>query len=144
MDKPGPGGRLLKLLCINDDGVREMRDLGVDRNGEPTSQRQAVNRMLDEHVWIGDQKYHAFALAEPPSKAWDNDRFDDVVLKDRTGKWVMPSTEWLEARKRRVAERASEHEVQENRARMLASQNLASQLEQLAARSAPAHQKGAR
>jgi hypothetical protein len=70
--------------------------------------------------------------------------FDDVVLKDRTGKWVMPSPEWLEARKKRVAERASEHEMQENRARMLASQNLASQLEQLAARSAPAHQKGAR
>lgn len=142
MERPGQGGRIIKLICVNDDGVRELRDLGVDRNGEPTSQRQALNRMLDEHVWIGTQKYQAFALAEIPTKAWDGDRFDDVVLKDRKGMWEMPSPEWLEVRKRRIAERASEHEAQENRARMLASQSLASQLEQLAARSAPAHQKG--
>jgi hypothetical protein len=142
MEVPGRGGRVVKILCVNDDTVREIVDLGIDRNGEPTSQRQCLNRMLNEHVWIGDRKVHAFALLEPPKKAWPGDSFDDVVLRDRSGKWVMPSDEWLEIRKARCAERASEREVQESRARMMASQNLASQLEQLAARSAP--QKGGR
>lgn len=138
MERPGPGGRLLKFLCVNDDGVRVKRDLGLDRNGEKTSQRQAIERILDEVVYLDGRKVAAFALAEPPTKAWPNDKLDDNVLCGRTGKWQLASEEWLAMRAKQVAQRNSEHEAQENKARMLASQNLASQLESLAARSGKA------
>jgi hypothetical protein len=63
MERPGPGGRLLKFLCINDDGVRVLRDLGIDRNGEKTSQRQSIERIIDEVVYVDGRKVAAFALA---------------------------------------------------------------------------------
>jgi len=138
MERPGPGGRLLKIMCVTRDGVREKRDLGYDRNGEKTSQRQAIERLMEEVVFINGQKVAAFALAEAPTKAWPNDKFDSGVLCGRTGKWQLPSEEWLGIRAKQILARNAEHEAQENKARLLASQNLASQLESLAARSGKA------
>jgi hypothetical protein len=60
------------------------------------------------------------------------------VLCGRTGKWQLASEEWLALRAKQVSQRNSEYENQENKARMLASQSLASQLESLAARSGKA------
>lgn len=103
VEVPGVGGRIIKLLCINDDEVRPIRDLGIDRQGTPTGQRQMIQRMLNATTSVSaDRTYATFALAEPPTKAWSQNDPLDRLLRDFNGAWQKPGPEWLAERQRRV------------------------------------------
>jgi len=99
--------RRLKLFCINDKHVVEFLDTGVDRNGDPTSQRQALMRVLEKKVVVGDLKVATFCLAEAPEVLFvDDDEFENRYLRDRSGNWALPTPQWMEMREARSGERA--------------------------------------
>jgi hypothetical protein len=103
VEVPGVGGRIIKLLCINDDEVRPIRDLGIDRQGTPTGQRQMLYRMLNATTSASDGRTIAtFALAEPPTKQWSANDPLDRLLRDFNGAWQKPGPEWMAERQKRI------------------------------------------
>lgn len=120
--------RVIKFLCINNVGVREVYDLGVTKDGTTTGHRQAVQRMIDKVSVINGQRVATFVLAEPPEEFFsENDKLDRS-LKDNTGKWMLPSKEWLALRDAQIAADASRADEAKERALTLATGALAKQL----------------
>lgn len=55
--------RTIKLKCIKDPHIVEFVDGGVDREGEPTGQRQALSRVLQKRITaIVDGKEATFPI----------------------------------------------------------------------------------
>lgn len=120
--------RVLKFLCINNVGVREVYDLGYTKDGTPTGHRQAVQRMVDKVSMINGQRVATFVLAEPPTECFsENDKLDRS-LRDNTGKWMLPSKEWLALRDAQIALDAARASEASERALTLATGSLAKQL----------------
>lgn len=141
--------RIIKLVCVNDVHVREFPDTGNDRNGDPTSNRQALMRVLDKRVEVDGRSVKAFLLAEMPSVRFSGDEdFDQRVLMDGRGDWLIPDEAWLKVRAARCearALRASGHEQQAQAAQAQqvtgAMVDLARSLTAQPARSMPASAK---
>ena len=132
MEVPAVGGRIIKMLCLNDDEVRPIRDLGVTRDGTPTGQRQMIMRMLSSTTKTPDGAVIAlFALAEPPTKQWSERDPLDRSLRDFNGQWMSPGPLWLAERQRRVEASKAQSAALEGRVREMAQSALADQLGKL-------------
>ena len=121
-------GRILKFLCLHNEGIREVRDLGYTRDGTPTGQRQAIERMLDKVSVISGKKVQTFLLAEPPDAEWSDQDPLDKRLRTQDGEWQLPSKAWLSIRDSRIAEQKALADEASNRALEMATNNLATQL----------------
>lgn len=140
-------GRILKFLCLHNDGVREVRDLGYTRDGTPTGQRQAIERMLEKVSVINGKKVQTFLLAEPPDAEWSDQDPLDKKLRTQAGEWEMPSSAWMSIRAARIAEQKALADEASDRALAIATDNLAAHLGGLmkqATASTAAPVKGAR
>lgn|GEM_PF-5792669 len=132
MEVPAVGGRIIKMLCLNDDEVRPVRDLGVTRDGTPTGQRQMIMRMLSSTTKTPDGAVIAlFALAEPPTKQWSERDPLDRSLRDFNGQWMKAGPLWLAERQRRVEASKAQSAALEGRVREMAQSALADQLGKL-------------
>ncbi len=117
--------RVIKLLCVNDAHVREFRDTGIDRNGDPTSNRQALMRVLDKVTKVDGVEVATFLLAEPPTEPCrEGDDFDRKVLSRGPGKWLTADPDWLAIRKTRTDERAAKAGVHEAHAQQAQAQQV--------------------
>lgn len=146
MEVPGRDGRIIKLLCLNEEEPRFIRDLGYTRDGTPTGQRQMLERMLETMSRTpAGAKIAVFALAEPPTKAWHVDDPIDRKLRDFNGRWQTPGPEWLAERQRRIDENKARLAAADARVRDMAQISLADQLGKLVTTTANtvAKQKGA-
>ena len=119
--------REIKLIGIR-KGVRTVLDAGFDKEGSPTTQRQAILRMLSKTVSYGGQEYGAFALAEAPSVTLSPNDPLDRALRDNTGKWMLPSKEWIAVREMFMAEEQAAIDAAEDRVRDKAAAEVANQL----------------
>jgi len=132
VEVPAVGGRIIKMLCLNDDEVRPVRDLGVTRDGTPTGQRQMIMRMLSSTTKTPDGAVIAlFALAEPPTKQWSERDPLDRSLRDFNGQWMKAGPLWLAERQRRVEASKAQSAALEGRVREMAQSALADQLGKL-------------
>lgn len=121
-------GRVLKFLCLHNEGVREVRDLGYTRDGTPTGQRQAIDRMLDKVAVINGKRVQVFLLAEEPREEFSEHDPLDKALRTQAGDWQLPSPAWLELRATRIAEQKRLADEASDRALAMATSNLAEQL----------------
>lgn len=121
-------GRILKFLCLHNEGVREVRDLGYTRDGTPTGQRQAIERMLEKVSVINGKRVQTFLLAEAPDAEWSDQDPLDKRLRTQDGEWQLPSPAWLSIRAARIAEQKALAEEAGNRALEMATNSLATQL----------------
>ena len=132
MEVPSVGGRIIKMLCLNDDEVRPIRDLGVTRDGTPTGQRQMIMRMLSSTTKTASGAVIAlFALAEPPTKQWSESDPLDRALRDFNGAWQRPGPVWLAERQTRVDATKAQAAGLESRIRDMGQTALAEQLGKL-------------
>lgn len=138
-------GRILKFLCVHDDSVRSVRDLGYTRDGEETGQRQAIKRMLSKKAMIDGQRVAIFLLAEPPTEEFSTaDPLDEQMLRTQDGKWQLPSAAWLAVRDDRIAQAKAMADEASQRALAMATSDLATQLGGLMKQTAAAAAKGSR
>lgn len=119
--------RQIKLIGIR-KGVRTIADHGFDKEGSPTTQRQAILRMLSKTVTYGGQEYAAFSLAEAPTVTLSPNDPLDRALRDNTGRWQLPSKDWLAVREVFMAEEQSAIDAAEDRVRDKAAAEVAHQL----------------
>jgi hypothetical protein len=120
------------MLCLNDDEVRPIRDLGVTRDGTPTGQRQMIMRMLSSTTKTASGAVIAlFALAEPPTKQWSESDPLDRALRDFNGAWQKPGPVWLAERQTRVDATKAQAAGLESRIRDMGQTALAEQLGKL-------------
>lgn len=56
--------RTIKLRCIKDPHLVDFIDSGITRDGEPTSQRQALARVLGKRVEVDGKMLPIFLVAE--------------------------------------------------------------------------------
>ena len=59
--------RKIPLMCIKDPHVVEIVDGGEDREGTPTSQRQALERIFSKRITIDGRTYPTHRLAGKPT-----------------------------------------------------------------------------
>ena len=145
LEVPGPGGRIIKVYCINDSEVRPIRDLGITRDGTPTGQRQMIMRMMSATTRMANgAEIATFALAEPPTKSWGPRDPLDRALKDFSGNWQTPGPEWMAERQRRIDEAKAKMASMDARVRDMAQASLADQLGKLVQTTARDINKGAR
>lgn len=126
--------RIIKLACVNDSHVREFPDTGVDKNGDPTSNRQALMHVLEKRVTLGDGAVvPAFRLAEAPSVVFANDEeFDNRTLRNDEGKWSLPTPGWLAIRAKRTEARREREDIHSNHATQAQAQNVTAAMVDLA------------
>jgi hypothetical protein len=107
--------RKLKLVCLNHANVVEYDDTG-NVQGEYSSNRQAIKRILDKTTDLGDgRKVKTFMLAEKPKDVFsEDDEFDMNVLRNSDGDWRLPTDAWKQERERRIeaARRSAENAQQ--------------------------------
>jgi len=141
-------GRVLKFMCLHNEPIREVRDLGYTRDGTPTGQRQAIERMLDKVAVINGKRVQVFLLAEEPTEEFSEHDPLDKSLRTQAGDWQLPSPAWLELRAVRIAEQRRLADEASDRALAMATNNLAEQLgglmKQAQGPAAPPPAKGAR
>lgn len=125
--------RKLKLMCLKHPNVTEMEDTGNTREGEFTSNRQAIRRVLEKRTALADgRKIHTFVLAEEPKHIFDDeDTFDLNVLKDSNGRWRLPTPEWLKEQEAFCAEEKRRAEEAANRANDILRRDVADGLTEL-------------
>ncbi len=119
--------RVIKLVCLNHPHVVEFIDTGKDKNGDPTSNRQALVRVLGKRVLLDSgARVPTFQLAEPPVTTFVGDEeFDDATLRDRgTGNWLLPTPEWRATQKSRCESRTARAEAHEDHAREAMAKNV--------------------
>jgi hypothetical protein len=130
--------RVIKLVCLNHRNVVEFLDTGRDKNGDPTSNRQALMRVLGKTVTVEGEgpsavRMRTFALFEPPSTIFAGDEeFDDEVLRDNNGSWRLPSKEWREMQEKRCAVRAARASSADQQAQQALAQNISGAMLDLA------------
>ena len=129
MNRVAPGkGRKLKLMCLLDGDVRDVLDLGHTRDGTPTGQRQAIERMLSKETLVGGARYATFVLAEPPAECFDeNDPLDSKTLRFN-GEWRLPSKAWLSVRDAKIADAQAKLDESRQRVMEQAGHALAAQM----------------
>ena len=127
--------RVIKLVCLNHKNVVEFNDTGRDKNGDPTSNRQALMRVLTKMTAIGEGgnevRIRTFALATPPQSLGDDD-FDDEYLRDGAGAWRTASKEWLAVQEERCAVRAARASSADQQAQQAMAQNISGAMIDLA------------
>jgi hypothetical protein len=127
--------RVIKLVCLNHKNVVEFNDTGRDKNGDPTSNRQALMRVLTKMTAIGEGgsevRIRTFALATPPQSLGDDD-FDDEFLRDGEGRWRTATKEWLAVQEERCAVRAARASSADVQAQQAMAQNISGAMIDLA------------
>lgn len=135
-------GRVLKFMCLHNEEVRHVRDLGYTRDGTPTGQRQAIERMLDKVAVIDGRRVQVFLLAEEPTEEWSDRDPLDKQLRTQAGEWQLPSPAWLALRTARLTQQKRLADEASDKALTLATNNLSTQLgalmQQATASTAPA------
>jgi hypothetical protein len=124
-------GRLLKFVCLHNEGVRVVQDLGYTRDGTPTGQRQAILRMLDKVSVIDGRRVQTFLLAEAPTEEFSEHDPLDRQLRTQAGEWQLPSPAWLALRAKRLEEQQRLADEASEKALHIATNNLSSQLGKL-------------
>jgi hypothetical protein len=121
--------RIIKLISVKDVNVVEFVDGGVDREGEPTGQRQALTRILGKRVpVVVDGKEHTlpvFLVSDvgdwrlaPSERLPEGDAFvayeEDVIRREHPERmiatWKKAQTQFIahSTERRRYAEQQAE------------------------------------
>jgi len=94
--------RTLKILCLKHPPLIERVDGGADRDGNDSSERGQTRALFKKRLKVDGVDgvgLPMVMLAEIPERLHDSDTFDSEVLCDRaTGKFLVATPEWLEAR----------------------------------------------
>lgn len=128
--------RKLKLMWLRKDGVREVTDSRDDKDNTPTSQRQAILRMLRKVILVNGAEVADCVLAEAPSVVFGGSDPLDKSLRDNLGKWMLPSKEWLAIRDGFLAEQRAQYAAQSDRMQASAAASVGEQLSELVTKSA--------
>lgn len=98
--------RLIKLKSIKDPHIVEFVDGGIDREGQPTGQRQALSRVLSKRVEVDGKQLPVFLVADvgawsmganermPEGDDWQ--RFEEDVVRREHPEHLLKR--WEEAR----------------------------------------------
>lgn len=96
--------RTLKILCLKHPHLIDRIDGGADREGGDSSERGQTRALFKKRLKVDGVDgvgLPMVMLAEIPERLHDNDPFDSEVLCDRaTGKFLVATPEWLEAREK--------------------------------------------
>lgn len=99
--------RVIRCICLNDPNVTAHRDDGNNREGQPTVSRGQLKDLLGKRELVNGEIWPLF-MPDPESPIDDklfasSVKFDLDNLKDRMGKWLKPSPEWMAERAKRIA-----------------------------------------
>lgn len=100
-----PVGRKILFLALRDANVWPYHDEGRAKDGAQTVSRGQIENLVDKKVVVDGKTFPCFMLAEVPEALYPNDAFDEKVLKDRRGNWILAASdpEWMAQRKKFVA-----------------------------------------
>lgn len=135
--------RIIKLKCIKDDHIVEFKDTGVDREGQPTGQRQAIARALSKRIPVVDggkeSNFPIFLVHEvgewslgPNERLPNGDEFlafeDDVVRREHPEHMI---EQWTKAQAKFIAESIESRRQAERRLESEQSADLAKTMREM-------------
>lgn len=131
--------RKIILKSIKDPHIVEFVDGGIDREGVPTSQRQALERVLGKRVEVDGRKLPVFLIVDvgpwklapgevmPSSEEFD--RFEeDVINREYTEEQIKV---WEKARERFIAKSIEQRRYAEQQAEQAQSADVARVISQM-------------
>ncbi len=139
--------RRIPIMCIKDPHIVEIVDGGEDREGTPTSQRQALERIFSKRVTIDGRTYPTHRLAGQPTPwvlapgevlpqtdtfiAFEDNHINADVSEERKASWMAARSKMIDKsiESRRFAEQQAENMQSQDVAKVISQmvRNVAAQ-----------------
>ena len=140
--------RTIKLKCVKDPHVVEFNDYGIDKEGNPTSNRQALMRALQKRITVDvdgkeqvlpiflvesvGQWFDVFNKPVAPSSIPDGDEWrafeDDVINREHSEEML---ARWKKAQAKFIAESVEAKRLADQQLEQLQSSDIARSIQGL-------------